>query len=323
LKATRIFLALAVFGLVSCSSIKSIEEPSKGNTDGLAYFMPKKDFLVTVTVKGGNVEKVVLGNTPPYPDLSKQYLLRHGGNVFGKNTLDVVVTEQGLLSSSKSTTQSNVTDAFKNLAASLGPLKPSHLITKTASDATCTTNGDHTFVYKVAGNYPSSACGMSIEIKKQMTDTEKVSTSKSANAEYSGVFYRQNIPYLVTASGGGLNVASIVFSPSESPTRFLPVSRTFFSNNAADFGFTDGVPTKLKQETEGEAVALLKLPADIISAYFAAIGSVFDSFKSNDSKETAALTESLKLELAKKKYDACITAIKTNDDAKIKELGCQ
>ena len=321
MKATRNFLALLIFGLASCSSIKSIEGPSEGDTDGLTYFMPKKDFLVTVTVKSGSVEKVVLGSTPSYPDLSKQYLLRHGGNVFGKNTLDVVVTEQGLLSSSKSTTQSNVTDAFKNLASSLGSLKTFSLDTKVANDATCTTNGDHTFVYKETGKY--SACGMSIEIQKKMNVTEQAPSAKEANSEYSGVFYRQNIPYLVTASGGGLNVASIVFSPSESPTHFLPVSRTFFSNNVADFGFTDGVPTKFKQETEGEAVALLKLPADIIGAYFAAIGSVFDSFKSNDSKETAALTESLKLELAKKKYDACIAAIKANEDTKIKELACQ
>lgn len=321
MKVTTTALALATLGLVSCSSIKTVESPSTNDTDGLTYFMPKKDFLVIVTIKDKKVEKAVLGSTASYPDLSKQYLLRHGGNAFGKNTLDVGVSESGLLTSTKSTTQSNVSDTLKNLATSFGQFKTFDFNATLERNTACTTNGDHSFVYKTSGTY--DACGMAIEIKKQADDAAIASHSKEGKSEHSGIFYRQNIPYLVSASGSGLNVASIVFSPSESKTHFLPVSRTFFSNNQADFGFADGVPTKYKQETEGEAVALLKLPADIIGAYFAAIGSVFDSFKSNDTKEAAALVESLKLELAKKKYDACIAAIKANDDAKIKELVCQ
>ena len=321
MKAIRIALILAALGLVSCSSIKTIERPSAGDTDGLTYFMPKKDFLVTVTIKDKKVERVHLGSTASYPDLSKQYLLRHGGNVFGKNTMNVGVSESGLLSSTSSVTVSNVTDVFKNLAASLGQIKPSRLGVKLDSDNTCTTDGDNTFVYKVSGSY--TACGMNIKITKQTDDTNISAHSKEAETEYSGVFYRQNIPYLVTASGGGLNAASIVFSPSESRTHFLPISRTFFSNNKAEFAFTEGIPTSYMQETDGEAVALLKLPADILKAYFEAIGSVFDSFKSNDSKESAALSASLNLKLEKNRYDACIAAIRANDDAKIKELACQ
>lgn len=321
MKVAIIALTLTTLGLVSCSSIKTVQSPSTNDTDGLTYFMPKKDFFVIVTIKDKKVEKVVLGSTAAYPDLSKQYLLRHGGNAFGKNTLDVGVSESGLLTSTKSTTQSNVTDAFKNLATSFGQIQALGVDVKLESDTTCTTDGDHSFVYNASGSY--KACGMNIKIEEQADDIDIASHSKEEKTEHSGIFYRQNIPYLVTASGSGLNVASIVFSPSGSKTHFLPVSRTFFSNNQADFSFVDGVPTKYKQETEGEAVALLKLPADILGAYFSSIGSVFESFKSNDTREAAAFTEALKLELAKKKYDACIAAIKANDDAKIKELACQ
>lgn len=321
MKLATLALAFTTLGLASCSSIKTVESPSSKDTDGLTYFMPKKDFIVTVTIKDKKADKVALGTTASYPDLSKQYLLRHGGNAFGKNTLDVGISESGLLTSTKSTTQSNVTDAFKNLATSLGQIKTFGFQESLESSAACTTNGDHTFVFKASGSY--KACDISIVIAKQVDDSGIASHSKDGSTEHSGIFYRQNIPYLATASGGGLNVAAIVFSPSESKAHFLPVSRTFFSNNQADFGFVDGVPTKYKQETEGEAVALLKLPADILGAYFGAIGSVFDSFKSNDTKEAAALADSLRLELAKKKYDACIAAIKANDDQKIKELACQ
>ena len=84
-----------------------------------------------------------------------------------------------------------------------------------------------------------------------------------------------------------------------------------------------GYLPKYKQDTEGEVVALLKLPADIIGSYFTGIGNLFSSFKTKDEGEADALAESLKLELAKKKYDACILAIKAKDDAMIKALGCE
>lgn len=321
MKIATLALVFTTLGLASCSSIKTVESPSHKDTDGLAYFMPKKDFIVTVTIKDKKAEKVVLGTTASYPDLSKQYLLRHGGNAFGKNTLDVGISESGLLASTKSTTQSNVTDAFKNLSTSLGQIRTFGFEKVLDRGEACTTSGDHTFVFQTSGSY--KVCDITIAIAKQVDDSDIEEHSKHGGTEHSGIFYRQNIPYLVAASGGGLNVAAVVFSPSESKTHFLPVARTLFSNNEAEFGFADGVPTKYKQETEGEAVALLKLPADILGAYFGAIGSVFDSFKSNDTKEAAALGESLKLELAKKKYDACIAAIKADDDQKIKALACQ
>ena len=137
-----------------------------------------------------------------------------------------------------------------------------------------------------------------------------------------GIYYRQNEPYLVTVKGSNLSASTIVFSPSQSSTYFLPVSKTFFANNEAEFELEFGVPTKYKQETGSELLSLLKLPADVIGAYFAAVGQVFDNFKAADTSETAALTESLKLELAKRKYEACIQAIKDEKPARIKELGC-
>jgi len=291
-----------------------------GSKDGLTYYMPKKDFLVKVSIKDNKIEKVDLSTSTAYADVSKQYLLHHGNNFFGKNTLDVGIAVSGLLSSAKSTTQSNVTEAFKGLATTIGQRKIFGLDAMTDTDV-CTINGDHIFLFEKSGLY--IACGISVEIKQHATNIVNTNHSKIESKEYSGIFYRQNIPYLVTANGGGVNAASILFSPSESHTYFLPISRTFFSNNLAEFDFIDGTPTKYKQETEGEAVALLKLPADVISAYFTSVGTVFDSFKTRDSKEAAALAESLKLALSKKQYEACIAAIESNDEAKIKELLCQ
>ena len=48
----------------------------------------------------------------------------------------------------------------------------------------------------------------------------------------------------------------------------------------------------------------------------------YASNKTKDSKQAEVLAGSIKLELAKQKYDACLAAIKANDQARIKELNC-
>lgn len=185
---------------------------------------------------------------------------------------------------------------------------------------TCTRDGDHVFRYETAG--PRTPCGITVNISRAVAPGVK-GHNKAADKAHSGVFYRQNEPYVMTATGQGFNEAAVVYSPSNAETLFLPVAKTFFANNEADFSFRDGVPTKYKQETEGEAVALLKLPAEVIAAYFKAVGGVFDSFKSNDQKEAAALNASVALELARQKYAACVDAIEQGDEDLIKSLECK
>jgi len=103
--------------LLGCASIESQESPSGKPIQGLSYYMPQKDFVVTLTVKGQKPERATIGTTAAYPDLSRQYVLQYGRNWLGKNSLDVSVTSTGLLSTAKSSTQSGVTDAFKGLAS--------------------------------------------------------------------------------------------------------------------------------------------------------------------------------------------------------------
>lgn len=323
----RLFLAtLIVTILTACSSIKSIETPKAGTdtTDGVTYFMPKKDILIKIKIEKGNATEISIGTTPSYPDLSTQYVLRYSGNAFGKNTLNLSVSDSGLLSSAKSTTTSNVTDTFKNLVSSTGYLMQLMETPKTTNKKEECSDGNYTFIYPVTERIVSPPpCNVSIEIKKQENTTTIKPHSKEKMVEHSGVFYRQDIPYLITAKAPGGTAAEIIFSPSESEIHFLPISKTFFSNNEASFSFKDGIPNNYTQDTDGELAALFKLPADIVGAYFSAIGSLFNSFKTTDQKESEALTESLNLELAKKKYDSCISAIQRKDDDLINKLNCQ
>lgn len=345
MRAVKPLVIFVAFWLISCSAIKSVVAPTE--LDGLVYYMPMKDLLVTVVQGEAKAPTVTVDVTKAYADRTKPYVLRHGINAFGKNTLDIVITERGLLSSAKSTTISTVGEALKSLGASAGSISTLMMDASPTEKPEVCAEGTHTFVYAIPDQVETQfPCGLPLQITpltgtlaeavKSAIETKAVPAkdkpasrpgglpaTKPAGVEYSGVFYRQELPYLVTiVSGTAIHQASIVYSPSRSETRFLPASETFFSNNKAEFEFTDGVPKKYLQETEGEGTALFKIPAEVLSAYFGAIGTMFDAFKSNDSKQADFLAQSLKLELMKRKYEACLAAIAAGETEKVKELGC-
>jgi hypothetical protein len=49
---------------------------------------------------------------------------------------------------------------------------------------------------------------------------------------------------------------------------------------------------------------------------------MFDAFRSNDTKQAGELNAATALALAQRKYDACLAAIKANDEPTITKLGC-
>ena len=279
----RIMIFIILFiGLSGCSSLQSIENPNKKANYGLHYFMPKKDFLVTVTVTDEKISAVKLATTAAYPDVTIPYVLTYGANAFGRNILNIKLDQKGLLTSVNSTTISEVAQALQNLAV---PTNGEERITDkdyNDSESTspakqgCSKEGEHTFIYKMVGEH--SACGLTINIEKYGDSRNITSHDIKENQAISGIFYRQNLPYLMTAQGQGIKAAAIVFSPSESKTQFIPVSKTFFADNGANFVFTEGILTQYEQGTNGELTALLTLPAEIIKAYFGAVGAVFPNF---------------------------------------------
>jgi hypothetical protein len=150
-----------------------------------------------------------------------------------------------------------------------------------------------------------------------------------ADSVKTGIFYRQELPYSVELSGvADLPVStqvqheSLVFSPSESAVFFLPVNRSFFGSNEATIGLADGTPTSYGQVVDGEALGLLKLPAEVFTAYFKAVGETFSAFGTNAENEKIALEKELQLELQKVKFEACLEAIRNEDTDQIEALGC-
>lgn len=303
--------------LLGCASVVSTSKTLEGLGAGLAYYMPRKDFITTVVQTGGKITHVTLATTEAYPDLAEAFVLTNATNLIGKNQADLSIGTNGLLKSSKAVTTSGVSDALRNLAESLGALHGMKA-DQPPSIPACA-DGTHAFISK--GAEEIQACGLKVKIQRLNATLPPGANLAKDSTQHSGIFYRQAEPYLMTASGA-LNVSVIVFSPNQAPTRYLPISRTLFANNESNIEFTDGMPTKFNETREGELVAVFKLPATVIAAYFTAIGTVFSSFKDNNDKEAGQLAAEIKLELAKKKYDACLTAIQAKDSALVTALEC-
>jgi hypothetical protein len=303
--------------LAGCSSIQSVPEPT-GQPVGLYYYMPKRDFVVTITRdKATSTDQIAITESAAYPDLGKQYLLQYSRNPIGKNVMKVGVHENGLLSTLNAESQSGVTEALKGLATTLGTVSVLRQRAVTACDA-----GANVFLVPAESRDQFPLCdAYSITVERMTFADETPATTKVSTNDNSGIYYRIARPYLVKVSGLK-SAEAVLFSPNDSPTRFLPVPRTFFANGKVDMAFTDGMPTKYDVDTDGELVAVFKLPAEVIRAYFSAVGAMFDSVKERDTKQAEQLQATLKLELAKQKYAACLAAITAHDAATIASLGC-
>ncbi|MBL8305588.1 MAG: hypothetical protein JNM33_02745 [Rubrivivax sp.] len=318
-------LMLMALLLPGCAALTSSPSQDGELGEGLTYYLPKKDIQVTVVVTGDAVSTVSLATTPAYPDLRQAFVLRNGPNALGKTANTIGVGANGLLKSTKATVTSGVSDAASSLAGIAGSVQAGR-VSINATRGTCG-NGTHVFLYPVTEDKEQTACGLKLTIKR-LTGAEARAegsgprpTAKALEEAYSGLYYRQAEPFLVTVDGT-IKTAAILYSPSVAPLKSLPIARTFFADGDAAVTLDDGVPTQYDQTTDGELVALLKLPATIIAAYFEAIGKLFDAFKTRDAKQAEDMSSSIKLELAKAKYEACLKAIQTKDNDMIVKLDC-
>lgn len=323
--------------LAGCASVTST--PQATSSEGLAYFLPKQDFLITLTVTA-NGRTLTADSTTAYPDPGRRYLVKFSRNWVGKNDLDVGVTPSGLLTSAKSTTTSDLSDVLQNLAGAVGTFS---LHGKEVTDP-CATPGTYSKIVPADVRGPVAFCTMKIEIEPLVAIVSKPSTQappggqasgddspadqtaadkpdiERANVARAGFYYRNALPYHVhvtdTVSKEGRSF--LLFSPSQASTQFLPIARTVFANNEATLGFDQGMVKEYKQSADGELVALTKLPASILAAYFDAIGNAFGKRKGALDKEAEYLTALQAAELQRLKLEQCRSALATGDDAAIK-----
>jgi hypothetical protein len=366
--------------------VSTRHEASSDSREGLLYYLPKQDIILTVTVAkenaaggggqepkpgrtssaagdggagggqsendGGEEESgdqdkkkpstpapqptstnpsfsgtsgqytVHVTTTPPYPDLSQPYWLSFGTNWLGKNSMDISISTTGLLQSSKSATEPGISDALIALARAAA--LPRALTSKSPEKDRCAEGVAGTYVYRIAvlkqvaqgeaaqGQVAPLYCGFSVKLEA-IGEANNMPDEHFPDKQEHGVYYRQAIPYIVTVDRNDMHAAGILSSPSQSGRYFLPVKSTLFAKNSAEFGFKDGMPTLYKQEADGEVVGFLKLPADIIGAYFGAVGELFTSLLNEPAGEAALIQAQTDLELVRFRQERCLAAIGEND----------
>lgn len=321
----RLIACLSTLVLAGCAGLKSEVVDRTDKISGVAYYMPLKAFVLTVTKAGDKVTKLDWKESPAIPDLRKTYSLSYHPHWIGKTTIDVSVAANGLLGVTNTTT----TDS----AAALAKIQPKafSVAAKTLQESdSCPTDGEFAFFLFEAGR--GTVCGVvsynieAISVGNKPVDTPRDAGDASAaitqRQSGQGVFYRQNRPYTASASSEAMLATSLLAMPNESPTMYLPFGRTLFAANDGKVTFEDGMLTSYKQSDEGELVALLQFPATIASAYFTAIGNIFTAFSNKDSKDAELKVKELKLDILQAQLAKCKAALDKGDTAALQTLGC-
>jgi hypothetical protein len=311
--------------LGGCASIKSTKiETSASTPDGLVYYLPTQQLELTLTVTDKE-RSIDLAPTTVVPDITARYVVRYERNQIGTNVLLVGIGTNGLLTGDGSgSTTGQITEVLQGLVSTLGALhsREIHL-----TDL-CKTPGVYRWVFDPF-NMPAERdwgrCGLEVDATTvdgaDITPTSNYGLGVSAGKVHgTGYFYRQALPLRVVVTDAD---ETKVFYPSivshRSPTHFLPIPKTLFATTSWKITFSNGIPTLYEVHSGGDALGLVKLPADIISAYSTAVTAGFTQKKGATTEEIAYLAELNKLAVQQAKLEACQAAVRGGDLKAINE----
>lgn len=302
------------------------------------------------------VRKIDLAATPEFADLSKPYVAQYRRNHLGTNALTVRVNANGLLSGEGGGSTTPAVSEFFGALAGLGAdtkrwTSGGDRETKGADDDLCGTPGTYVWTFGVEEAAALSAddrsdnithCKIAINIfingKDQRTKVESAATLEGAlhtadwrnagdNSDLNhGFFYRQKIPFEIevvdTKKESSGKIYYIPLVTKHSPVEFLAIPSTLFANTTWKVGFENGSPTLYDINAGGDALGLVKLPAEILKGYSDALLSGLSRRKELSTAEVQNLQQLNALALQQAKAEACRAAVATGDLDKIK-AACQ
>lgn len=282
---------MVLFLLTGCAGFESKPialaadgKPSAAD-DGIFYYMPLRPIIVQVAIDDKDAMTITAPSASAVPDRSHPYLLTVPDNFLSESHVTIQIGTNGLLQSAATVETSGVEALTKAIATSLGAI--SGLARGAApipapEAQPCAKSQTYSRVIwpetLAASASIEPICGLSITVSRLGNSSPLRNTPKAAdygNAQ-SGVFYKTEIPYLVTLAPATITQgqAFIAYSPDEAPIQFVPLKKSFFANNATTFTLTDGLLAKSESDVGGEITGLAVLPADIISAYMTALGGI-------------------------------------------------
>lgn len=313
-----------------CASVlTTVEKPDEPAGEGVVYWLPKKSIGITITIgKDSEPTQVDAAPTAAYPDYSQRFVLQPLRNPVGKRQLDVQVDERGLLKTVNSKALATPVDALKGLAESLAAVTARGFAVPPAD---CEKGVFKKLVEPGPQPVRADLCGYDITVEPAYLPEvnppgHRLDTPRLRfRSRESGIFYRQELPYLVTVQRAAKPKEVrhfIVFSPTGAPVKYLPVPRALFADNDVGLTFNDGVLTRVDQTKAGETFAVLKLPADLIGAYFAAIGKIFGDREKAAESQLAVLEAKNQLLIEQMKNENCRAAISAGLKAEEIKAAC-
>lgn len=346
----------AVTFCAGCASIHSTPIPhEQAVAEGLVYHLPRRDVVVRVTVvdkpasndtaratgaaESSGVTDITVERGPAYADISQRFALGFERSAFADHSIDIGISVDGLLTKSNATYSATLAAALESVANGAAASRSQ------ASDSQpCTAAGVHVFVLPVpprttsceaALDITQMICGKAIKVRvqEQAPSAPPGASVQACSAAQGygdqarvGVFYRQSQPYTVTVTpvSAGWNLVQTVLLPSRSPTRFLPMDRALFADTSAEVGFEHGEPKTLKQSANGEGSEMLKLPAKVAKAYFAAVGAVLTGISGRDGQRADAAAAQARALAAQQQLALCRAAASAKPaDPALVEAACR
>jgi hypothetical protein len=332
-------ISAIVLALGGCASIRSISL-SPGSHDvppqgGMVYYLPMQRLKLTLTVVAASDAKqnpnrtVEVSPTAILADTGARYVAQYRRNQIGSNLLTVSANADGLLSGEArgSTTQ--------NVAEFLGEIASNANITMNiqaphTAAPSCAGPGTYEWMFDVPLDDKS-------EIHQQMKDCGIIVVARSVGAvalpqtwksvgqtmRGAGYFYRQKRPVEVTVSSGEqCKVFYLSMVDSASPIEFLPIPKTVFATTTWKVTFENGSPTLYDINAGGDVLGLVKLPADVVSAYSKAVLAGLKEKKGVAGAEVEYLQQINALAAQQAQYALCRAAVQSGDNEKIK-TACQ
>lgn len=340
--AIAIFVSTLLSACTSVSSRNASTAPRSNN--GIVYSLPKR--LIDVKVEfseDGNHTLAVSGGSY-YPDSRAEYrfIARiHSGKVGSNNSK--LSAPGGLLSNADAAYTGQAAElgkavgslagtlgtigksgAFGTGWANLGMLPASSCNRKTSASRSIPFSEfiDGKYTYNPLPNTP--ACSSVVVIIKRLGDTKDYTPiePQSKGERSNGLWHRIELPYLVTATvGDNLSTSTLIMLPDESPKYFAEMGSGLFADSTSKMTFSNGVLTGTDRDNDSEVIALLKIPASLISAYTSAIGDVFSNFSTGKKQEANSEIARLNRDLVIRQLDACRAAIaQSQSEDAIKQL---
>jgi len=349
IRLRAILSLLMLVGLGGCATIESrVVDSAKYTPDGIVYYVPRRPFVITVSTPATGPTTVVPTQGYAEPDMAQEFVLSQATNLVAKNEMNVTVGANGLLKTSATTSTSEVATTVEAVATTAGmvaglaapavtpaafnPQAQAAPPPPVAYGCPVATSSYQVLLYPgVDVSGAQTFCNVTVSWKPAsragaFKPNKNIQTKDEA---HSGLFYRHELPYLVTTTACAdvankpvacadpsaktttVNYVALT-SPDESEIDFFSIKRSFFANNTANITITDGAITAVDQTTEGEVTAAAALPADVLNSYTTALGGVFNTFTAIGGDRQKLLAQQQATALAQTQLSVCQRTIVAN-----------